>query len=131
MPNHQWTIVEGDGPEPRAKRGKYAALWDDVILRLEKTPRKWLHIFATDAKATGSVYDALLYRANKLGEQVVEIRASYKETIVYIRRGPNWGTRDAGALSHLPAHPEDAPSFNNNNRKRKNNKAKAEVHDFD
>lgn len=42
-----WKITEGDKP-PRVTR-RYGALWNELLLRLERTPAsRWLHIEVSD-----------------------------------------------------------------------------------
>lgn len=106
---HHWTIVEGDGPPPRAARGSYAEMWRELLLRLEVTPSKWLQIPCADAKETARLANGLRKRAWQLPEGVIQIAQDTGACMVYVARGPNWAMREAGSLAHIPAHPLDTP----------------------
>ena len=116
--NHKWSIVEGDGPTPRAPRSDYAALWADLMLRLERTPaHKWLHISCKDAKEAKNLALGLRKRAYSLPPGTIQVVQDTEACKVSVARGPNWAKRDAGELAHVPAHSLDAPSANGSGRK--------------
>lgn len=109
MPNHQWTITEGNGPAIRRRpRADYDALWNDLLLRLEVTPaHKSVNVHGEDRRDAKCILVALTRKAGKLGAEVV--RVSINGTQVIVQRGPNWSKRGAGELAHIGAHPADAP----------------------
>ena len=123
MSKHQWTIVEGDGPRRTYRpRGEYAALWREMLLRLEVTPaHKSLDVQGGDNQDALRIYAALYKRAAMLGAGVVKI--SREGARVIVQRGPNWSKREAGSLAHLPAHPLDLAEYNEHQRERRAQRA--------
>lgn len=115
---HEWHIVEGDGPHQKhSPRGKYDALWDDLLLRLEVTPaNKSVDVLLDDKKRAHAVWVGLVRRAREMGDDVVSV--CREGTRVIVQRGKNWKTRGAGSLAHIQAHPDDALGLNEENRAR-------------
>lgn len=94
-----WKITEGDKP-PRVTR-RYGALWNELLLRLERTPAsRWLHIEVSDEQEYLSLSHAL-YKRVRESNGVIEMAKRSKQRTVYVRRGPNWAARDAGSLAYL------------------------------
>lgn len=83
-------------------------MWSELLLRLEQTPVKWLHVAATTQEDYKSAASALTRRAKK-SDGVVEVSARMRLLTVFVRRGPNWLQREAGSLAHMGADPLDAP----------------------
>jgi len=134
-------IFEGAGPPPHRKGWSlYDDLWNEIMLRLEKTPQGWLHIPVDSPSDVERLRSALDNRAQKAGGTVI-IKSTRKEKMIYVTRGPNWAKRDAGRLAHIEADPADTPNIpkpsatENGKRRpgrpRKSNEIQAEVHDFD
>lgn len=110
-----WKITEGDSPQRVTRR--YGALWNELLLRLERTPaRRWLHIEVSDEQEFLSLSHALYERARR-SNRVVEVARRSELRTIYVRRGPNWASRDAGSLAYLS---EDA-------RRRNGTKAREEA----
>lgn len=104
-------IFEGDGPPTRRKGWSvYDELWDEIILRLERTPKGWLHIPVENPADVERLRSALDNRAKKTGG-VVTVRSNREEKTIYVQRGPNWSKRGAGELAHIEADPADAPQL--------------------
>lgn len=122
-------IFEGDGPpKRRAGLSLYDELWSDIMLRLERTPKRWLHIPVETPEDVDRLRSALDNRAKKTNGAVI-IRSTKSEKMVYVKRGPNWVAREAGELMHIPADPLDAPSANGNGKRKPGRPRK--VKDFD
>lgn len=116
MSDHTWNIVEGDGPHQKhAPRGKYDALWDELLLRLEVTPAsRSVDVLLDDKKRAHAVWVGLVRRAREMGDDVVSVYREGERVIV--QRGKNWTKRGAGSLAHIQAHRDDACGLNEENR---------------
>lgn len=101
-------IFEGDGPpNRRAGWSLYDELWGEIMLRLEQTPKRWLHIPVATPDDVDRLRSALDNRAKKTNGAVI-VRSKKSEKMVYVKRGPNWVAREAGDSVHIPAHPDDS-----------------------
>jgi hypothetical protein len=92
-PYHTPTEIDArDIPAPWSRWGRWARLYQDIQLRLEKTPpHRALAYPFQDTKALKSAYDGLHRRLKQReDDDYIHLSTRSDPPTLYVRRGPQW-----------------------------------------